>query len=253
MSDTLRDVIKEEMSNILRKADEIDLGDRDRKDRMQPADDSEQGGRWYDNSKNESNVRDQLRQIVAEEYETLREEPQTSIEYRSGLRDLDASGSSRAWYMDENGDLNTKKIQEAAKKVTKKIIREMGEDTFRARAKNARSFDHLYEIFQDMRRFLPDSETVLREIAQAMGRESLEDAIKYIARMHDMPDIRQRVKSSRNTGDLLDILDYMVRVRGRTENVIDDLIQQMSNPELRNMIDHFDRLYIGQITEYPNI
>ena len=116
-------------------------------------------------------------------------------------------------------------------------------DTFRQRAENARSFDRLYEIFQDMRRFLPEANQVLQEMAKAMGRESLQEAITYIARMYDMQGIRQRAKNARSTGDLIELLDEMKRLRGRTENLIDDLIQQMSNPELRNMIDHFDRLY----------
>jgi hypothetical protein len=129
----------------------------------------------------------------------------------------------------------------------------MGEDTFRARAENARGFDHLYEIFQDMRRFLPGPEKVLREIAKAMGRESLEEAIQYIARVHGMQDIRQQAKNARSTEDLMELLDQMKQVRGRTENVIEDLVMQMSNPELRNMIDQFDRLYVDQMAEYPNI
>lgn len=249
---SLRTVIQEEMSKILRQAEDVeqDLASRNRKDRMKSREDhTGDSDQWY---KNESanDAHEAIKQIVAEEYETLREEPQTSIEHRSGLRSPDEMNpSGNRWW--DNAD--PEKIEEAARVVTKKLLREMGGDTFRQRAENARSFDHLYEIFQDMRRFLPEADQVLREIAKAMGRESLEEAIQYIARVHDMQGIRQQVKDSRNTGDLIGILDHMVRLQGRTENLIDGLIQQMSNPELRNMIDHFDRLYTDQMPEYPNI
>ena len=247
MSNTLRRVIKEEMSNILQKADEVDLDSRSRKDRMQPADKSEQGGRWYDNQKkNEGSVRDKLRKIVSEEYETLRDEPETSIDHRSGLRDFDASGNPNAWYMNENGEPDTEKIKEAAKKATKKILREMGEDTFRARAENARSYDGLYQIFQDMRRFMTrDPEVLLERIGMAMGRQELKEAIQYIARMLDMQTVRDRAKNARSTGELVEILDKMAMARG-AEKLVDDLIQQMSNGELRNLIQYFDRHYVDQ-------
>lgn len=246
---TLRKVIQEEMSKILKRADEVDLSGRNRKDRMKSPDSSREE-QWYETkATNERQVRDKVRDLVAEEYETLREEPKTSINHRSGLRSLeDASRSKNRWF-DQN---DTKKIEEAAKKVTKKVLQEIGGDTFRQRAENTRGFDGLYQIFQDMRRFLPGGEQLLQEIAKAMGRESLEKAITYIARMHDMQNIRQRAKQARSTGDLVELLDQMERLRG-TENLINDLIQQMSNPELRNMIDQLDRLYIDQMPEYPNI
>ncbi len=250
---TLRKVIQEEISKVLQSVEETDeeIAARKRVDRMKELGDSED--QWYKNE-SDGNVRDQIRQIVSEEYNTLRSEPETSIGERSGVQDFQIpDGTSGRWYMDEDGEPDTQKIEEAAKIATKKLLREMGGDTFRARAENARSFDRLYEIFQDMRRFLPNAQKVLEEMAKAMGRESLEDAIHYIARMYDMQGIRQQVKDSRNTGDLIALLDHMAELRGRTENLIDDLIQQMSNPELRNMIDHFDRHYVDQMPEYPKI
>jgi hypothetical protein len=246
---TLRKVIQEEMSKILKKADDVELSGRGRKDRMKSPDSSREE-QWYETkAKNERQVRDKVRDLVAEEYETLREEPKTSINHRSGLRSPDElNPSGNRWW--DNAD--PEKIQEAARVATKKLINEMGGDTFRQRAENTRGFDGLYQIFQDMRRFLPGGEQLLQEIAKAMGRESLEEAITYIARMYDMQDIRRRAKGARSTGDLVELLDQMERLRG-TENLIDDLIQQMSNPKLRNMIDQLDRLYIDQMPEYPNI
>jgi hypothetical protein len=246
---TLRKVIQEEMSKILKKEGDVDLSGRGRKDRMKSPDSSREE-QWYETkAKNERQVRDKVRDLVAEEYETLREEPKISINHRSGLRSPDElNPSGNRWW--DNAD--PEKIQEAARVATKKLINEIGGDTFRQRAENTRGFDGLYQIFQDMRRFLPGGEQLLQEIAKAMGRESLEEAITYIARMYDMQDIRQRAKRARSTGDLVELLDHMERLRG-TENLIDDLIQQMSNPELRNMIDQLDRLYIDQMPEYPNI
>lgn len=248
----LKKAIQEEVSKILQSVEstENEMDRRNRKDRMQQADGGESGERWYTNE-SDGDVEQKIRQIVAEEYETLRNDPETSIEYRSGLRKFEASKSDR-WWKKDDGSVDSKKIKEVAKKATKKVVQEMGGDTFRQRAENTRGFDGLYQIFQDMRRFLPGSDQVLQEMAKAMGRESLEEAITYIARMYDMQDIRRRAKRARSTGDLVELLDQMERFRG-TENLINDLIQQMSNPELRNMIDHFDRLYIDQMPEYPNI
>ena len=246
---TLRKVIQEEMSKILKKADDVDLSGRNRKDRMKSREDhTGDSDQWYKNESAED-MHATIKQIVAEEYETLREEPQTSIEYRSGLRSPDElNPSGNRWW----DNVEPEKIEEAARVATKKLINEIGGDTFRQRAESTRGFDGLYQIFQDMRRFLPGGEQLLQEIAKAMGRESLENAITYIARMYDMQNIRRRAKGARSTGDLVELLDQMERLRG-TENLINDLIQQMSNPELRNMIDQLDRLYIDQMPEYPNI
>lgn len=69
---TLRKVIQEEMSKILKKADEVDLSGRNRKDRMKSPDSSREE-QWYETkATNERQVRDKVRDLVAEEYETLR-------------------------------------------------------------------------------------------------------------------------------------------------------------------------------------
>jgi len=130
--DKLQKVIQEEMSKILKPADSVqkDLDNRNRNDRLQPND--KQGSRWYKNQEN-GNVRDQLRQIVAEEYETLRDEPDTSIEHRSGLRDFEVpEGKSGRWYTDDRGNVDTEKIEEAAKLLTKKVLVEKKLDEVRS-------------------------------------------------------------------------------------------------------------------------
>lgn len=121
----LRKVIQEELSNIFQSVEQTDqeMASRKRKDRMKKVDtnnDTEE--QWYQNQKHE-NVRSRLRQIVVEEYQTLREDPETSIEERSGIKDFEIpEGTSGRWYMNEDGEPDTEKIEEAAKRATKRLL-----------------------------------------------------------------------------------------------------------------------------------
>jgi len=122
----LRKVIQEELSNILQSVEQTDqeMASRKRKDRMKKIDNAETEEQWYKNE-SDGNVRDQIRQIVAEEYQTLRDEPETSIEYRSGIREFEIGDTSDRWYMDDDGEVDTEKIEEVAKVATTKLLQEM--------------------------------------------------------------------------------------------------------------------------------
>lgn len=120
----LRQVIQEELSNILQSVEqtEQEIESRNRRDRLEKRE-KESGDRWYKNESGSGDVKDKLRQIVAEEYKTLRDDPETSIEHRSGLRDFEVpDGTSGRWYTDNSGNVDSKKIEEAAKLLTKKTL-----------------------------------------------------------------------------------------------------------------------------------
>lgn len=171
---TLRKVIKEEMSNILQKADEIDLSDRERKDRMKKAG-SEREEQWYETkAKNERQVREKVRDLVSEEYETLREEPETSINHRSGLRSPDEINSSKNRWFDQN---DAEKIEEAAKKVAKKVLQEEVPTTTSGALETA----------QDLRRSL-------NTLAADKGSKNLEEAAERLR------GVIQRIREEQSSG-----------------------------------------------------
>lgn len=242
---TLRKVIREEMSKILKRADQVDLSSRERKDRMKSAE-ADAGDRWYKNESGDGNVREKLKQIVAEEYQTLRDEPDTSIEYRSGLRDFEINEDADRWWKTD-GDPDPEKIEEAAEKATRKVLQELGEETFRARAENAQSKDHLIDIFRDMTRHMTDDKQKLLEIVtQAMSRDGLAQSLQYIDRQHNISTARDQTYRAQaeeaRMDELIDIADRMGSLMGHGK-LMEEIVMSMGRSELRTLIQYIDRQY----------
>ena len=241
----LRQVIEEEMSKILKRADQAEgeLENRNRKDRMKKVGDSDTSDRWYKNE-SEGNVRNQLRQIVAEEYETLRDDPETSIEHRSGLRDFDLSDTGDRWFRKNNGEVDTEKIEEAAKIATKKLLSEM--QTFRQRAEGARK-DELLDIANEMMQVQGPREFA-EDVVQSMSDRQMRETIQHIDRMHDLsrrkPEgetLRARAETARS-GELYEMLKQEIMRSFRSpKKFVMEVMQGMASDELRRTIQRIDR------------
>ena len=245
----LRTVIREEMSKILQRADQVDLDSRERKDRMQPSDQESGEDRWYQNESFESDdVREKLKQIVAEEYETLRGDPETSIEHRSGLREFEVEENAERWYTDSEGNVDTKKIEEAAEKATRKIVQELGGEkkTFRQRAKRARK-DELLQIASEMMK-IQGGRNFAEEVVQSMSDRQMRETIQYIDRMHGLSSrvpegetLRARAESARS-GELYEMLKQeIMRSFGSLRDFVMEVLQGMGTDELRRTIQRIDR------------
>lgn len=243
----LRTVIREEMSKILQRADQVDLDSRERKDRMTSPTDSNQQNkeRWYQNESSE-NVREKLKQIVAEEYETLRDDPDTSIEHRSGLREFEVEEGAERWYTDSEGNVDTEKIEEAAEKATRKIVQELGQETFRQRAERARK-DELLQIASEMME-IQGGQNFAEDVVQSMSDRQMRKTIQYIDRMHDLsrraPEgetLRARAENARS-GELYEMLkrEIMGSFSSPREFVM-EVLQGMGRDELQKTIQRIDR------------
>ena len=244
----LRTVIREEMSKILQRADQVDLDSRERKDRMQPSDQESGEDRWYQNESSESgDVREKLKQIVAEEYETLRDDPETSIEHRSGLREFEVEeGAERWWYID--GEVDTEKIEEASEKATRKIVQELdGEvETFRKRAERARK-DELLQIASEMME-IQGGRNFAEDVIQSMSDRQMRETIQYIDRMHSLSSrapegetLRARAENARS-GELYEMLKQeIMRSFGSPRDFVMEVLQGMGTDELRRTIQRIDR------------
>jgi len=241
----LRTVIREEMSKILQKSDDVDLGSRERKDRMtSPADSDQQSEeRWYQNESSE-NVREKLKQIVAEEYETLRDDPETSIEYRSGLREFEVEEDAKRWYTDSEGNVDTYRIEEAAEKATRKIIQEL--ETFRQRAEGARK-DELLQISSEMME-IQGVRNFAEDVVQSMSDPQMRKTIQYIDRMHDLSrrasngeTLRSRAETA-SSAELYEMMKQEVmRFFGSERDFVMEVLQGMGTDELRRTIQRIDR------------
>jgi len=245
----LRTVIREEMSKILQKADDVDLGSRERKDRMtSPADSDQQSEeRWYQNESSE-NVREKLKQIVAEEYETLRDDPETSIEHRSGLREFEVEEDAKRWYTDSEGNVDTDRIEEAAEKATRKIVQELGgeKETFRQRAERARK-DELLQIASEMME-IQGGQNFAEDVVQSMSDREMRETIQYIDRMHDLSrrasngeTLRSRAETA-SSAELYEMLKQeIMRSFGFPRDFVMEVLQGMGTDELRRTIQRIDR------------
>lgn len=244
----LRTVIREEMSKILQRADQVDLDSCDRKDRMQPSTDKQSEDRWYQNESSESgDVRQKLKQIVAEEYETLRDDPETSIEHRSGLREFEVEESAERWWYTD-GDVDTEKIEEAAEKATRKIVQELGGEveTFRKRAERARK-DELLQIASEMME-IQGGRNFAEDVVQSMSDRQMRETIQYIDRMHSLSSrasegetLRARAENARS-GELYEMLKQeIMRSFGSPRDFVMEVLQGMGTDELRRTIQRIDR------------
>jgi hypothetical protein len=234
--DKLQKVIQEEMSKILKPADSVqkDLDNRNRNDRLQPND--KQGSRWYKNQEN-GNVRDQLRQIVAEEYETLRDEPDTSIEHRSGLRDFEVpEGKSGRWYTDDRGNVDTEKIEEAAKLLTKKVLVEKKLDEVRSTPATSERNELIDRIMPVVSRM---DDTRVRQELLSFGFERFADILKYIDRHHqllDEPIPQSKFNRSEVQDKLVDFAERYMMVMGKDE-FMREFLSAVSMDQLRAFAD----------------
>ena len=244
----LRTVIREEMSKILQRADQVDLDSRERKDRMQPSTDKQSEERWYQNESSESgDVREKLKQIVAEEYETLRDDPETSIEHRSGLREFEVEKSAERWWYTD-GEVDTEKIEEAAEKATRKIVQELGGEveTFRKRAERARK-DELLQIASEMME-IQGGRNFAEDVVQSMSDRQMRETIQYIDRMHSLSSrapegetLRARAESARSS-ELYEMLKQeIMRSFGSPRDFVMEVLQGMGTDELRRTIQRIDR------------
>ena len=246
----LRQAIQEEVSKILQSVDSTkkEMSRRNRKDRMQKADGSTSGGRWYTNE-SDGDVKAKLRQIVAEEYQTLRDDPETSIEYRSGLREFDLGDTSDRWFKRDDGSVDKEKIKETAKKAARKVLFENpyreSRDTFRNRAEGARKRE-LLNIASEMMDIL-GAQNFAEDVVQSMSDRQMRETIKHIDRMHDLSygrpgeTLRARAENARS-GELYEMLKQDIMRSFRSpEKFVMEVLQGMAGDELRRTIQRIDR------------
>lgn len=244
MSD-LRQAIQEEVSKILQSVEdtEQELNQRNRNDRMEKAGGGESGERWYTNE-SDGDVKEKIRQIVAEEYQTLRKEPETSIEHRSGIREFEIEDTSDRWYVDDNGDVDTEKIEEVAKRATKNLLRE--KQTFRQRAEGARKGE-LLDIAAEMMQVQGPREFA-EDVIQSMSDRQMRETIQYIDRMHDMSrnapvgeTLQARAEDARS-GELYEMLTQeIMRSFASPKKFVMEVLQGMGTDTLRRTIQRIDR------------
>lgn len=180
MSD-LKRVIKEELGDILQNVEDVDLEeDRERRDRMTPAEDASTSGRWY-SDKEDTDAAEKVRNIVAETYRKLRDTSEVDIEEKTGVQDFEIPerGDRDRWYETEKG---REALEEIAKRAFKNLLKEQ---SVRDLIQNAGNMEDVRDAALEMAEDL-GYELAFQDLITALDEPSLRDAVSDIARQRNL-------------------------------------------------------------------